>query len=136
LTCPRSCANRRRALAGRRPCREVKFACFPEGVQHIQARIQADGLNRVVVAGCSNRTHDALFQRTVRQAGLNPYLLELVNLRDQCAHVHGNQPELANRKALELIRMAAARVQLPTRSTNTATPPTPPRWSSAVASPA
>jgi heterodisulfide reductase subunit A2 len=88
----------------------VKFACFPKGVQHIQARIQADGLNRVVIAGCSNRTHDALFQRTVRQAGLNPYLLELVNLRDQCAHVHSKQPELANRKALELIRMAAARV--------------------------
>ncbi|MDT8304317.1 MAG: FAD-dependent oxidoreductase [Anaerolineae bacterium] len=89
----------------------VKFACFPKGVQHIQARIQDEGLNRVVVAGCSNRTHDALFQRAVRQVGLNPYLLELVNLRDQCAQVHSGQPELANRKALELVRMATGRVR-------------------------
>lgn len=89
----------------------VKFACFPQGVEHIQKRIHENGLNRIVIAGCSNRTHDALFQRAVRQAGLNPYLLELVNLRDQCAQVHSRQPEMANRKALELIRMAAGRVK-------------------------
>lgn len=89
----------------------LHFACLPEGLQQIQARVREEGLNRVVVAGCSNRTHDSLFQRAVRHAGLNPYLLELVNLRDQCARVHGNQPELANRKALELVRVAAGRVR-------------------------
>jgi heterodisulfide reductase subunit A2 len=90
----------------------IPFACLPEGVAHIQERIGDLALNRVVVAGCSNRTHDALFQRAVRQSGLNPYLLELVNLRDQCARVHSRQPELANRKALELVRLAAGRVRV------------------------
>jgi heterodisulfide reductase subunit A len=88
----------------------VEFACFPEGVERIQACIRENDLNRVVVAGCSNRTHDALFQRAVRQMGLNPYLLELVNLRDQCAHVHQQQEHLANRKAQELTRVAVGRV--------------------------
>lgn len=89
----------------------VEFACFPETVQHIQSRIADDQLNRVVIAGCSNRTHDALFQRAVRMAGLNPYLLELVNLREQCSAVHREQHDLANRKAIELVRVAVGRVQ-------------------------
>ncbi len=90
----------------------LDFACFPEGLAHIQERIHNDGLNRVVIAACSNRTHESLFQRMMRQAGLNPYLLELVNLREQCCRVHEEQPDLANRKALEMIRLAAGRVQL------------------------
>ncbi len=76
----------------------------------MQQSIQEAGLNRVVVAACSNRTHESLFQRTVRQAGLNPYLLEVVNLREQCSLVHHNQPEMANRKALEMVRLAVGRV--------------------------
>ncbi|MDL1903055.1 FAD-dependent oxidoreductase, partial [Anaerolineae bacterium CFX9] len=88
----------------------IPFACFPEGLAHIRAAIEEGQLNRVVIAGCSNRTHDALFQRLVRQAGLNPYLLELVNLRDQCSRVHQQQPHLANRKAQELTRVAVGRV--------------------------
>ena len=88
----------------------IDLACFPHTLQHIQHSIQEHKLNRVVIAGCSNRTHDSLFQRTVRQAGLNPYLMELVNLRDQCSHVHVNQGNLANRKAVELTRMAVGRI--------------------------
>jgi heterodisulfide reductase subunit A-like polyferredoxin len=86
------------------------FACFPEGLAHIQERIHTQNLNRVVIAGCSNRTHDSLFQKTIRQAGLNPYLIELVNLKEQCTRVHRWQPELANQKAIELTRMAVGRV--------------------------
>ncbi len=88
----------------------LDFGCFAEGLEHIQERIQSEDLNRVVIAGCSNRTHDSLFQKTVRQAGLNPYLVELVNLKEQCTRVHRWQPELANQKAVELTRMAVGRV--------------------------
>ncbi len=87
----------------------VDFACFPEGLEHIGARIGTADLNRVVVAACSNRTHDPLFQRTMRRAGLNPFLLELVNVRDQCSRVHQGQGALANRKAQELVRIGVAR---------------------------
>ncbi len=86
------------------------FACFTEGLEHIQEQIHAQGLNRVVIAGCSNRTHDSLFQKTIRQAGLNPYLVELVNLKEQCARVHRWQEELVNQKAIELTRMAVGRI--------------------------
>ncbi|HLF87718.1 MAG TPA: FAD-dependent oxidoreductase [Anaerolineales bacterium] len=89
----------------------IDFACLPETLQHIQEHIQRDNLNRIVIAGCSNRTHEALFQRAAREAGLNPYFVELVNLRDQCSRVHRDQPSLANRKALELMRLALGRVE-------------------------
>jgi heterodisulfide reductase subunit A len=92
--------------------RVVEFACFPETIQQIQEDIQKNQLNRVVIAACSNRTHDSLFQRAVRQVGLNPYLVELVNLKAQCSRVHRWQSELANRKALELVRIATGRVLL------------------------
>ncbi len=88
----------------------IDLACFPQALDHIKDSITTNKLNRVVIAACSNRTHEPLFQRTIREAGLNPYLLEMVNLRDHCYRVHINQPEKANRKALELIRMAAGRV--------------------------
>lgn len=87
----------------------IDFACIPETLQHIKDIIRQLDLNRVVIGACSNRTHESLFQRTVRQAGLNPYLLELVNLRDQCGRVHQRNRDLANRKATELMRMAIGR---------------------------
>lgn len=88
----------------------IDFACFPETVTRIRNQIQTNNLNRVVIAGCSNRTHDSLFQRMIRQAGLNPYLLELVNLRDQVSLVHNQQRHVANHKALEMVRVAVGRV--------------------------
>ncbi|MBN1666762.1 MAG: CoB--CoM heterodisulfide reductase iron-sulfur subunit A family protein, partial [Anaerolineales bacterium] len=90
----------------------IGFACFPEQIAEIQGEIEAHDLNRVVIAGCSNRTHDSLFQKAVRQVGLNPYLVELVNLREQCARVHHWQPDLAVQKSRELVRMAIARISL------------------------
>ncbi len=90
---------------------QIDFACFNEALDHLRASIQENDLNRVVIAACSNRTHDSLFQRTIRMAGLNPYFLELVNLREQCANVHQWQPEVANRKAVEMVRMGVARVK-------------------------
>ena len=89
----------------------VNSACFPDTLNKIKDTIIEKNLNRIVIAACSNRTHEALFQRAVRETGLNSYLLELVNLRDQCANVHHQQIDIANQKALELIRIAIGRVQ-------------------------
>ena len=88
----------------------LEVACFPDTLDQIKQTIIDQHINRVVIAACSNRTHESLFQRVVRMAGLNPYLVELVNLRDQCSTVHKSQTEMANRKALELIRLAAGRL--------------------------
>ncbi len=88
----------------------LDFACFPETLQSLQEEIQRENLNRIIIAGCSNRTHEALFQRTLRQVGLNPYLLEQVNLREQCSLVHRQQYELAQRKAVELMRVGVGRI--------------------------
>lgn len=90
----------------------LPFACFPDGLNHIHGAILDLGLSRVVIAACSHRTHESLFQRTARGAGLNPYLAEMVNLREQCAWVHSADPEGATRKAKELVRVAVARVSL------------------------
>ena len=88
---------------------EVGYGCFPEGLAAIRQAIADHNLNRVVVAACSHRTHESLFQRTVREVGLNAYLLEMTNLREQCAWVHAQEPEAATAKAMELVRMAVGR---------------------------
>ena len=88
----------------------IEYACFPEVQEQLTERIKSENINRVVIAACSNRTHESLFQRGVRMAGLNPYLLEVVNLREQCSFVHHDQIPLANKKATEMVRMAVGRV--------------------------
>ncbi len=88
----------------------IEYACFPEVQEQLIECIKNENLNRVVIAACSNRTHESLFQRSVRTAGLNPYLLEVVNLREQCSFVHHDQIPLANKKATEMVRMAVGRV--------------------------
>jgi heterodisulfide reductase subunit A2 len=90
----------------------IEYACMPEAQLHLQKRIQEEKLNRVVIAACSNRTHESLFQKTMRKSGLNPYLLETVNLREQCSFVHREQHDQANRKAGEMVRIAVARAML------------------------
>jgi heterodisulfide reductase subunit A len=89
----------------------LPFACFPDGMNHIRQTIRALDLNRVVIGACSHRTHESLFQRIAREAGLNPYLIEMVNLREQCAWVHAVEPDRATRKAKELIRVGTERVR-------------------------
>lgn len=88
------------------------FACSTDSQAKIQAAIKEYNLNRVVVASCTPRTHEPLFQNAIREAGLNFYLFELANIRDQCSWVHRDQPEAATRKAKDLVRMAVTKVRM------------------------
>ncbi len=88
------------------------FTCSTDSQAKIQRAIVEHDLNRVVVASCTPRTHERLFQDTIRQAGLNFYLFELANIRDQCSWVHRDYPDEATQKAKDLIRMAVAKVRL------------------------
>ncbi len=88
------------------------YACLEDGQEQIRRVIEEHNLNRVVVVACSHRTHESLFQRIVRQAGLNPYLLEMANIREHCAWPHVNDPAGATRSAKELVRLAVARARL------------------------
>ena len=85
---------------------ENLFTCAQDTQENICKVIKEHGLNRIVVASCSPRTHEPLFQETLRQAGLNPYLFEMANIRDQCSWVHMKQPREATEKAKDLVRMA------------------------------
>jgi heterodisulfide reductase subunit A len=85
------------------------YVCADDTQQLLKQRIFEYGLNRVIVASCTPRTHEPIFRDTLREAGLNPYLLEMVNIRDQCSWVHSGEPQKATRKAKDLLRMAVAR---------------------------
>lgn len=82
--------------------------CGKDALDRIQQMVSENSLNRVVVGACSPRTHEELFQQTIRRAGLNKYLVEIANIRDQNAWVHGGFPELATAKAKQQVRMAVA----------------------------
>ncbi len=88
------------------------FACSDAGLTQIRAAIPEHNLNRVVVASCTPRTHEPLFQATCEEAGLNRYLFEFVNIRDQCSWVHMEEGERATQKAEDLIRMGVAKAAL------------------------
>jgi len=85
------------------------FTCSQDAQDHIKQVIIERQINRVVVASCSPRTHEPLFQETIREAGLNRYLFEMANIRDQNTWVHMNNPEKATLKAKDLVRMAVAK---------------------------
>ncbi|MGA2620956.1 MAG: 2Fe-2S iron-sulfur cluster-binding protein [Thermoguttaceae bacterium] len=85
------------------------YTCADDNQDRMKQKIVANRLNRVVVASCTPRTHEPIFRDTLRDAGLNPYLLEMANIRDQCSWVHSGHPDAATRKAIDLVRMAAAR---------------------------
>jgi heterodisulfide reductase subunit A len=87
-----------------------KFTCSDPGQASIQQAITGHHLNRVVIGACSPRMHETTFRRTVAGAGLNPYFLEIANLREHCSWVHHNQVEKATAKAIDLVRKAVARV--------------------------
>jgi heterodisulfide reductase subunit A len=91
---------------------ENLYTCSQDTQEKIKKAIQEFQLNRVVVASCSPRTHEPMFQETVREMGLNKYLFEMTNIRDQCSWVHMHQPREATEKAKELLRMAVARSRL------------------------
>ena len=90
---------------------DIDYACSEPGQQQIKDDIIKNELNRVVVASCSPRLHEATFRMMLKEAGLNPYLLEMANLREQCSWVHMNEPEAATEKAFDLVKMAVSRVR-------------------------
>jgi len=85
------------------------FSCSSTGQDDLVRMIREHNLNRVVVAACTPRTHEPIFRDTLARIGFNPYLLEMVNIRDQCSWVHARQPQEAQEKARTLIRMGVAR---------------------------
>jgi len=88
------------------------FTCSEEGISAIKKGIKEYNLNRVLVASCTPRTHEPLFRAACEEAGLNKYLFEFVNIRDQCSWVHMREPEKATEKAKDLIRMGVAKARL------------------------
>ena len=87
------------------------YTCSQDTQQRIQERIGEHRLNRVVVASCTPRTHEPLFQETLRGAGLNPHLFEMANIREQDSWVHRDDSQAATEKAKDLVAMAVAKAQ-------------------------
>jgi len=88
---------------------ENLFICSTEAASTLAKDIQEKGLNRVVVAACTPRTHEPLFRDTLREAGINQYYFDMANIREHCSWVHSREKETANNKAKEIIHMAVAR---------------------------
>ncbi|MBN2620422.1 CoB--CoM heterodisulfide reductase iron-sulfur subunit A family protein [candidate division WOR-3 bacterium] len=91
-------------------CQDLMFACSQDAQKLIIDAIHEHDLNRIVVAACTPRTHEPLFQETLRKAGLNQFLFDFANIRDQCSWVHQQEPEQATAKAIDLVRMSIAKV--------------------------
>jgi heterodisulfide reductase subunit A len=91
---------------------ESTFACAADTAQKIADTIREKGLNRVVVAACTPRTHEPLFRDTLSEAGINPYYFDMANIREHCAWVHSREKEDATQKAKDIVRMSAARASL------------------------
>lgn len=91
--------------------RDYKYMCSAPGQNIIKDYIRLYKLDRVVVAACSPLLHERTFQNTVKEVGLNPYLMEMANIREQCSWVHKDRVK-ATQKAIELIKMAVAKVRL------------------------
>jgi len=92
--------------------KENLYTCSEGGINEIKDAIQKEKLNRVIVASCTPRTHEPLFRSTCAEAGLNPYLFEMVNIRDQCSWVHMQEKDEGTAKAKDLIRMGVAKAAL------------------------
>jgi len=88
------------------------YTCSQDTQEKIKEKVKEHSLNRVVVASCTPRTHEPLFQNTIREAGLNAYLFEMANIRDQCSWIHMHEPKAATKKAKDLVRMAVAKSRL------------------------
>ena len=88
------------------------YTCSQDTQKLITEKIKQNKLNRVIVASCTPRTHEPLFRETVQEAGLNQYLFEMTNIRDQCSWVHMHEPKEATKKAKDLVRSVVAKAQL------------------------
>ncbi|MFX1586529.1 MAG: FAD-dependent oxidoreductase [Promethearchaeota archaeon] len=91
---------------------ENLYTCSQDTQDKIKRIIKEHKLNRIVVASCTPRTHESLFHNTIREAGLNPYLFELANIREQCSWVHMSEPEEATEKAKDLVAMNVSKAEL------------------------
>jgi heterodisulfide reductase subunit A2 len=89
-----------------------KYTCSDPGQEEIKKHVREHKLNRVVVASCSPRMHESTFRNCTSQAGLNPFLLEMANIREHCSWVHLHDKESATRKAMDIVRMAVAKARL------------------------
>jgi heterodisulfide reductase subunit A len=101
-----------RSLPGVVHAEDNLYTCSQDSIAHIIEQTKVLGLNRVVVASCTPLTHEPLFQDAIRLAGLNPYLFEMANIRNQCSWIHSENRETATIKAESLVRMAVARAGL------------------------
>ncbi|MBI5491025.1 MAG: CoB--CoM heterodisulfide reductase iron-sulfur subunit A family protein [Deltaproteobacteria bacterium] len=88
---------------------ESLFICSTEAAQKLATSIKEKGLNRVVVAACTPRTHEPLFRDTLREAGINQYFFDMANIREHCSWVHSREKEKATTKAQDIVRMSVAR---------------------------
>ena len=92
--------------------KDNRYTCADPGQEEIRKAIKEHRLNRVVVAACSPRMHEVTFRRTVSEAGLNPYLFEMANIREFSSWCHPSMPKEATEKAKDLIKMAVAKARL------------------------
>ena len=90
-------------------CDHMMFACSEDSCKKIKEAVQEKGLNRIIVAACSPRTHGGLFQDTLMEAGLNKYLFEMANIRNHCSWVHSDNWDAATKKAVDLVRSSVAK---------------------------
>lgn len=98
-------------LPGVAAVERLPLACLPDGLARLRTLLAGGGIQRLLIGACTPRTHESLFQRLAAETGLNPYLVELVNLREQCAWVHRADPAGATRKACEMLRIGAERLR-------------------------
>ncbi len=92
--------------------KDIIYACSEPGQQEIKDDIAEYDLDRIVVASCSPRLHESTFRQMMISAGLNPYLLEMANLREQCSWVHMKEHDAATLKGIDLVKMSVARIRL------------------------
>lgn len=100
------------ALSGVAVAADHQFACSATGQEEMVELIKEHSLNRLVIAACTPRTHEPVFRETCARMGFNPYLVEMVNIRDQCSWVHVRHPAEAQAKATDLIRMGVERAKV------------------------
>ncbi|MHA1638255.1 MAG: FAD-dependent oxidoreductase, partial [Candidatus Thorarchaeota archaeon] len=91
---------------------DYKYVCSKPGQQLLKEKIKEHRLDRIVIAACSPRMHETTFRQLMRDVGLNPYLLEIANIREHVSWIHSDNPKAATKKAIDLVRMAIARARL------------------------
>jgi heterodisulfide reductase subunit A len=92
-------------------CQDLMFACSQDSQKLIIEKIHEHDINRLVVAACTPRTHEPLFQETLRQAGINEFLFEFANIREHCSWIHQREPKKATEKAVDIVKMAVNKVK-------------------------